>query len=472
MSGRFKDVPLLPPDSIIDLNRQIKADANPRKVDLGIGAYRDSAGKPYILSVVKAAEARAVADPAYNHEYIPIEGYAPFRQGSQQVLFGAAHPVVAEGRVATVQALSGTGALRIGFEFLRRHVAAPVVYLPNQTWGNHRQLVQDSGIEDIRTYRYYDAATLSLDFAGLMEDLTAAPGGAIVLLHTSGHNPVGFDPSHEDWQRLAALCKEKGLLVFMDNAYQGYTSGSLEDDAFSVRLFASLGIDLFCACSFAKNMGLYGERIGALHAVAASSTEADALLSQFKAIIRPMYSSPPAHYARVAAVILNDPALYQDWQMELHGMAGRIQGMRHLFLKALGQTQCPGDWSHLARQRGMFGFTGLTPSQVAALKKEYSIYMLANGRISLSGFNEGNVQYVAQAFTEVLMRERAVTPPLPSSSSSSFVKAAPAAGADHGANNVSVVVPECEDPTMAGTGPTVTCMHVVTPSLSPPPMHP
>ena len=445
--GRFQDVPLLPPDSIIDLNRQIKADTNPHKVDLGIGAYRDSKGKPYILNVVKKAEARVVADPTYNHEYIPIEGLASFREGAQKVLFGEKHPVVTEGRVATVQALSGTGSLRVGMEFLSRqkmmggnththtHTHAQgsssssnVVYLPNQTWANHHKLARDAGITDIRTYRYYDAKTLSLDFQGMIEDLQQAPAGAIVLLHPSGHNPVGFDPSMEEWQRLASVCVEKELFPFFDNAYQGYTSGSLEEDAYSVRLFASLGMEFFVACSFAKNMGLYGERIGALHACVKTPTEASVLVSQFQAIIRPMYSSPPGHYARVAGLILNDPVLMEEWQVELRAMAGRIQKMRALFLEALATHACPGSWAHIGKQKGMFGFTGLTRDHVSLLKMQNSIYMLDNGRISLSGFNENNVDYVAKAITEVLTKERELLIPREVPSGNGVVGVGPAAG--------------------------------------------
>jgi len=371
---------------------------------------------------------------------------------SQQVLFGAAHPVLAAGKVATVQALSGTGALRIGFEFLRRHVQQPpVVYLPSHTWGNHLKLVQESGISDVRTYRYYDPSVLSLDFEGTYADLAAAPAGAIILLHTSGHNPVGFDPSVEEWQRLSGLCMERGLLPFFDNAYQGYTSGSLEDDAYSVRLFASLGMELFCACSFAKNMGLYGERVGALHAVVASPTEAQVLVSHFQSIIRPMYSSPPSHYARVAGLILSDPALSTEWQVELRQMAGRIQRMRALFLEALERSGCPGEWGHLARQRGMFGFTGVGREEVRRLKKEYSIYMLDNGRISLSGFNEGNVDYVARAFTEVLGGGR--------EGGRTGTPAAARMEEKEGREGGMMVVPECEDPAAGGTSTMVTPQH-------------
>jgi aspartate/tyrosine/aromatic aminotransferase len=408
-------------------------DSNPHKVDLGVGAYRDSSGKPYVLDVVKAAEARVVADTSYNHEYVPIEGWTPFRLASQKILFGPGHPVMAAGCVATVQALSGTGALRVGFEFLRRIIPDPVVYLPSHTWGNHLKVLQESGFEDVRKYRYYDAARLSLDSEGMCADLSAAPPGAIVLLHTSGHNPVGFDPSVSDWERLAELCKEKDLLPFFDNAYQGYTSGSLEEDAFSVRFFAAQGLELLCACSFAKNMGLYGERIGALHAVVSSPLEVQSLISQFQAIIRPMYSSPPSHYARVAGLILSDPALFDAWQVELQRMAGRIQRMRELFLEALTRHACPGEWGHMARQRGMFGFTGLKKEHVAALKKEYSIYMLDNGRISLSGLNESNVDYVVRAFAHVLRTES------PQTETYSCV---------HTARKEETIsmLPECEDP--------------------------
>jgi len=264
-------------------------------------------------------------------------------------------------------------------------------------------------------------------------DLSAAPPGAIVLLHTSGHNPVGFDPSVSDWERLAELCKGKDLLPFFDNAYQGYTSGSLEEDAFSVRFFAAQGLELLCACSFAKNMGLYGERIGALHAVVSSPLEVQSLISQFQAIIRPMYSSPPSHYARVAGLILSDPALFDAWQVELQRMAGRIQHMRELFLEALTRHACPGEWGHMARQRGMFGFTGLKKEHVAALKKEYSIYMLDNGRISLSGLNENNVDYVARAFAHVLRTES------PQTETYSCVHTARK-------EETMSMLPECEDP--------------------------
>lgn len=377
-----------------------------------------------------------------------------------------------------MQALSGTGALRIGFEFLRRHghgSQPPVVYLPSHTWGNHLKLVQESGIYDVRTYRYYNPSTLSLDFEGMYADLAAAPAGAIILLHTSGHNPVGFDPSVEEWQRLSGVCRERGLLPFFDNAYQGYTSGSLEDDAYSVRLFASLGMDFFCACSFAKNMGLYGERVGALHAVVSSPREAEVLVSQFQSIIRPMYSSPPSHYARVAGLILSDPLLSAQWQEELRGMAGRIQRMRTLFLEALERSGCPGEWGHLSRQRGMFGFTGVGKEEVGRLKREYSIYMLDNGRISLSGFNEGNVDYVARAFTEVLRQKQqqqqqgrttATTPlPLPLEVSAAASHNEEKEGGREGGMMMmaSSVVPECEDPA-AGLGVGGSGATVVTPS--------
>ena len=300
---------MAPADPILSLTTGFKADKNPKKVNLGVGAYRDNDGKPYVFPVVRKAEAAIVADTTLDKEYLGIEGLAEFNKGAQGVIFGWDSPLVGSDTVATVQTLSGTGALRVIAEFLTKYKPS-ALYVSNPTWGNHNQVFASAGV-NVRQYRYFDKATKGLDINGMLADLDAATPGSCVLLHTCAHNPTGVDPTEAQWAQIAEVCKRRQLYPFFDTAYQGFTSGSLDRDAFGLRLFIDQGFEMVIAQSFAKIMGLYGERTGALHFVCADKATTQKVLSQVKIIVRCNYSSPPKHGGRIAAKILNDPAMRQ-----------------------------------------------------------------------------------------------------------------------------------------------------------------
>ena len=275
------------------------------------------------------------------------------------------------------------------------------VYLSNPTWGNHKNIFADAHVET-RSYRYFDKETVGLDFEGLMADLDAAPAGAVVLLHGCAHNPTGVDPTKAQWEQIADLCQHKGLLPFFDVAYQGFASGSLDEDAFAPRLFESRGIEFICAQSYSKNLGLYGERVGALNFVLADAQSAGRVLSQVKRLARAMYSNPPVHGARIVATVIGDPELYAAWKAEMQSMAGHINGVRTALEAALKKREPSRDWSFVTRQIGMFSFTGLSAAQVAYMAKTWSIYMTSNGRISLAGLSSGKVDYLAEAMVDAI----------------------------------------------------------------------
>ncbi|CAN1215112.1 Aspartate aminotransferase, cytoplasmic, partial [Linum perenne] len=305
-------------------------------------------------------------------------------------------PAIKDNRVTTVQCLSGTGSLRVGGEFLARHYHEHTIYIPTPTWGNHPKIFTLAGLS-VKTYRYYDPTTKGLDFQGLLEDLGAASSGAVVLLHACAHNPTGVDPTLEQWEQIRQLIRSKQLLPFFDSAYQGFASGSLDADAQSVRMFVSDGGECLVAQSYAKNMGLYGERVGALSIVCKTADVASRVESQLKLVIRPMYSSPPIHGASIVATILKDSDMYKQWTMELKAMADRILSMRQQLFDALSTRGTPGDWSHIIKQIGMFTFTGLNSEQVAFMTKEYHIYMTFDGRISMAGLSSSTVAHLADA---------------------------------------------------------------------------
>jgi aspartate aminotransferase len=371
-------------------------DPSPLKVNLGVGAYRTEEGKPLVLDVVRRAEQQLVADRSRNKEYQPITGNAQFNKLSAKLILGANSAAIAENRVATVQALSGTGALRVGAEFLARHYAKPIIYLPVPTWGNHNKIFPLGGVPQ-KPYRYYDPNTRGLDYKGMIEDLEAAPDGAVILLHACAHNPTGVDPTEEQWEGIRKVIRSKQQLPFFDCAYQGFASGSLDKDAHAVRSFVADGGECLVAQSYAKNMGLYGERVGALSIVCKSAPVASRVDSQLKMVIRPMYSSPPAHGAAIAAAILADRRLFEEWTVELKGMAERIISMRHQLYDALQARGTPGDWSHVLKQIGMFTFTGLNNDQVRFMTREYHIYMTLDGRISMAGLSSKTVPHLADA---------------------------------------------------------------------------
>ncbi|CAM8955553.1 unnamed protein product [Rhodiola kirilowii] len=399
----FAHIVQAPEDPILGVTVAYNKDPSPVKLNLGVGAYRTEEGKPLVLNVVRKAEQKLVNDRSRVKEYLPIVGLSDFNKLSARLMFGADSSAIIENRITTVQCLSGTGSLRVGGEFLARHHHQRTIYIPTPTWGNHPKIFALAGLS-VKTYRYYDPTTRGLNFKGLIEDLGSAPLGAVVLLHACAHNPTGVDPTLEQWEHIRKLIRSKGLLPFFDSAYQGFASGNLDADAKPVRMFVADGGECLAAQSYAKNLGLYGERVGALSIICGSSDVARKVDSQLKLVIRPMYSSPPIHGASLVATILTDRDLYHEWAIELKGMADRIISMRHQLFDALRLRGTPGDWSHIIKQIGMFTFTGLNKAQVEFMTKEYHIYMTSDGRISMAGLSSKTVPHLADAIHAAVTR--------------------------------------------------------------------
>jgi aspartate aminotransferase len=390
-----------PEDPILGVTVAFNKDKAPHKMNLGVGAYRDDNGKPYVLECVRKAE-KVIFDGKYDHEYAPIAGVATFNKAAQKLCFGADSTPVKDNKVVTIQAISGTGALRVAADFLKRfypHKDASV-YFPAPTWGNHNPIFIDAG-HKIKTYKYYDAKTCGLDFEGLVKDIKDAPPKSIFLFHACAHNPTGVDPTPEQWAQISKLTLEREHFVLFDFAYQGFASGDAAKDATAVRMFVKDGHTPAVTQSFAKNFGLYGERAGALSFVTDSSSEAEAVESQLKILVRPMYSNPPVYGARLVSLILNDAELSKLWEQEVKSMADRIISMRQKLVSALKDLGSKRDWSHITNQIGMFCYTGLTPEQVDQLTSKYSVYLTRNGRISIAGISSHNVGYLAKAIHEV-----------------------------------------------------------------------
>lgn len=344
-----------------------------------------------------------------NHEYLPITGLASFTSKAAELVVGAASPALAEKRVASVQTISGTGALHLGALFLAKFYkvngANRTVYISNPTWANHNQIFTNVGLP-IATYPYFDKETKGLDIEGMKKALAEAPERSIVLLHACAHNPTGVDPTPEQWREIAEVIKAKQHFPFFDTAYQGFASGDLDRDAGAIRYFVEQGFELVIAQSFAKNFGLYGERAGAFHFVSAPSSGAaeitSRVASQLAILQRSEISNPPIYGARVASIVLNDKALFAEWQENLREMSGRIISMRHTLRAKLEELGTPGKWNHITDQIGMFSFTGLSEAQVAKLRSDYHIYMTKNGRISMAGLNTRNIEYFAKAVDKVV----------------------------------------------------------------------
>lgn len=392
----FADIPLAPVDPILGINDAFKADKNPLKMNLGVGAYRTEQGKPLVFDVVKKVEQQLVAETVadkINKEYISIDGLPLFNELSKELVFGK-NASFNQG-VTSTQSLSGTGALRVGFEFIRKFMPNKI-HFPNPTWVNHMAIATSAGLQH-GMYPYWHAASKGLDFEGMMNYLNALSPGEVVLLHPIAHNPTGVDPSFEQWKQIADLMQKKALIPFLDTAYQGYASGCLEADAAVTRYFANKGFQMFVAQSYAKNLGLYGERVGALHVVSKDTDSAARVLSQVKIVIRTMYSNPPTHGARIAERIMGNEDNYAAWRKELKEISLRVQGVRKDLKNELIALRTPGNWDHVTNQIGMFSYTGLGPKQVENMIKKHSVYMASNGRISLSGINQSNVKYLANA---------------------------------------------------------------------------
>jgi len=396
-------IPLGPDDPILGMNTAYNKDTSKDKINLGVGAYRTEEGVPYVMNVVKKAEERLLHPKSVNKEYLSIGGLEEFNRQSAALLFGEDRPALKEGRIATVQAISGTGALRVGAAFLATfRPADTAVYISDPTWSNHYKIFEHAGLKNQKKYRYFDPKTNGLDFKGMTDDISSAPAGSVILLHTCAHNPTGVDPSIDQWKQVIQIIKDKKLIAFFDTAYQGFATGDLVQDSMAVRLASDANIELLASQSFSKNFGLYSERVGALNVLCSSKAVVTPVLSQLNLIIRPMYSNPPAHGARIVATVLGDPELYKEWLEELKVMSGRIVAMRRELHAALKKKSTPGTWEHILNQIGMFSYTGLTPEQCEKMIGTHKVYMLKNGRISMVGLTSKTVDKLASAIDDVV----------------------------------------------------------------------
>ncbi|KAL2525748.1 Aspartate aminotransferase [Abeliophyllum distichum] len=397
--SRFNDITMAPPDPILGVSEAFKADTHEMKLNLGVGAYRTEDLQPYVLNVVKKAE-NLMLEREENKEYLPIEGLAAFNKVTAELMFGADNALIQQQRVATVQGLSGTGSLRLAAALMERYFSGAKVLISSPTWGNHKNIFNDARVP-WSEYRYYDPKTVGLDFDGMISDIKAAPDGSFVLLHGCAHNPTGIDPTPEQWEKIADVIQEKNHIPFFDVAYQGFASGSLDEDASSVRLFAARGMELLVAQSYSKNLGLYAERIGAINIVCASSDAAARVKSQLKRLARPMYSNPPIHGARIVSNVVGNPELFNEWKEEMEMMAGRIKSVRQKLYDSLCAKDKSGkDWSFILKQIGMFSFTGLNITQSENMTNKWHVYMTKDGRISLAGLSSAKCEYLADAIVD------------------------------------------------------------------------
>ena len=395
----FETINPAPEDSILGLTVAFQKDSNPNKINLGVGVYKDGSGQTPVLSTVKEAEERLLRSEA-TKSYLPIDGLAAYAALSQQIVLGSEHDVLSAGRAATVQTPGGTGALRVAADFVRRIFPSATVWLSDPTWPNHPNVFGSAALQ-VQTYPYFEAETNGVAFDRMMAALETIPQGDVLLLHGCCHNPTGADLSPQQWQAVAAVCADRGILPLLDFAYQGFGDG-LDEDAIGVRIVAEHCRELLVATSYSKNFGLYNERVGALTLVADSAEAADAANSHMKICVRTNYSNPPAHGGQIVAEILGDPELRQRWEVELAEMRNRINDMRHLFVESLDEQGAGRDFSFIAHQRGMFSYSGLTPAQVQALRERHSVYIVGSGRINVAGMTEGNMDYLCAAVADVL----------------------------------------------------------------------
>jgi len=390
---------MAPADPILGVTEAYVKDTNPKKVNLGVGVYYDDNGKVPVLECVKRAETeRLKAAPPFS--YLPIDGLQAYDRAVQELVFGKDAGVVKEKRVVTVQALGGTGGLKIGADFLRLVAPQSEVWISDPSWENHRQLFEAAGFA-VRNYPYYDSRTRGLDFAGMRSALDALPAGAIVVLHACCHNPTGADLSEANWREVLAIVQRRGLIPFLDLAYQGFADG-LDKDAFAARLFGGATSPVFLSSSFSKSFSLYGERVGAFSLVTSSDEESARVLSQLKRIVRTNYSNPPTHGSQLAATVLASPELRAMWDQELGAMRDRIKSLRLDLVAKIKERAPKADFSHVIAQRGMFSYSGLTKDQVLRLRKDYSIYAIETGRICVAALNSKNIDYVAEAIAAVI----------------------------------------------------------------------
>jgi len=395
----FEHVDAYAGDPILSLNEAFQKDPRAGKINLSIGIYFDNDGRIPMLASVREAEL-AVVEAAGARPYLPMEGAANFRSAVQDLLFGADHPAITAGRIATIQGVGSSGGLKVGADLLKRYFPDSKVYLSEPTWDNHRAVFEGSG-HSCETYPYYDPATGGLRFDALLAFFKQLPARSIVLMHACCHNPTGVDLSPEQWRALLPVFRERQLLPFLDLAYQGYGDG-IDEDAFAPRLLADEGLPFLIANSFSKSMSLYGERCGALSVVCPDADQAARVLGQMKFMIRRNYSNPPMHGGQIVAKVLTDPRLRAMWEAEVAEMRERIQSMRRELHRVL-VAKLPGrDFDYFLTQRGMFSYTGLTPEQAERLKTEFGVYILRSGRMCVAGLNTRNVEATAEAMAAVL----------------------------------------------------------------------
>ena len=394
----FSAVELAPRDPILGMTEQFNADPNPAKVNLGVGVYFDASGKLPILQCVLAAE-KQLADAPKPRGYLPIDGIPAYDRAVQELVVGADSPALQAGRVATVQTLGGTGGLKVGADFLQRLNPKAKVLISDPSWENHRALFLQAGFE-VDSYPYYDAAARGIRFDAMLAALQAAASGTVVVLHACCHNPTGYDLDASQWAQVVQTVKARGLVPFLDMAYQGFGDGIAEDGA-AVQQFLQAGLDFLVATSFSKSFSLYGERVGALSVVCSSKDEAARVLSRLKVLIRGNYSNPPTHGAQVVTMVLTTPALRRMWEEELAGMRQRIRSMREALVKGLADAGVQQDMSFILRQKGMFSYSGLNAAQMQRLRSEFGVYGIDSGRICVAALNERNLGPVAAAVARV-----------------------------------------------------------------------
>jgi len=395
----FQHVDAYPGDPILTLNEDFQKDPRADKINLSIGIYFDDAGRLPVMAAVREAES-ALLSHIGPKPYLPMVGHTGYRQAVQELLFGAQHEAVQAGRIATLQTLGGSGALKVGADFLKRYFAGSQVWVSDPTWDNHRAIFEGAGFQ-VNTYPYYDAATKGLKFDAMLAAIEALPAQSIVLLHACCHNPTGVDLNTAQWTQLVEVLKARQLLPFLDIAYQGFGDG-IDEDAFALRALADAGVSFFVANSFSKSFSLYGERVGGLSVVCPDKAQAELVLGQMMSTVRRNYSSPPTHGALLVSRVLQSTELRQSWADELSAMRQRIQVMRQRLYDGV-VAKLPGkDVRYFIDQRGMFSYTGVSPAQADALRNEHGVYVLRSGRMCAAGLNAHNVDRVAAAFAAVL----------------------------------------------------------------------
>ena len=395
----FQHVEFYPGDPILGLVETFNNDSRAEKVNLGIGIYFDANGKLPVLGSVREAEVRRAAT-AQPRPYLPMEGLAAYRSAVQNLLFGQNNPALAAKRIATIQTLGGSGALKVGADFLHRWFPKAKVYVSDPTWDNHRSIFEGAGFE-VGTYPYYDPATVGVKFEEMLAFFLSLPENSVLLLHPCCHNHTGVDLTHAQWDAVLEVVQTRKLIPFMDIAYQGFGE-DMDHDAYAIRKAVEMGLPLFVSNSFSKNLSLYGERVGGLSVVCPTADEAALVFGQLKATVRRIYSSPPAHGGYITAEVMNSPELFAQWQGEVGEMRDRIRAMRQKLHAVLSAKLPQKNFDYFTKQRGMFSYTGLSPEQVQRLQDEFAVYLVASGRMCVAGLNEANIDYVANAFVEVL----------------------------------------------------------------------